>query len=346
MKVARITTGDLAQKLSCKVDGNPNLLLTGANTIEDSGNSEITFIANPKYRKHLQNCHAGAIIASASDAIPHGIVRIISEKPYLDFCRTLEIIYPDRSPQVAPGIHPTAVVSSNAILGLGVSIGPNAFIDEGACIGDGCAIYNGASIGRGVKIGKQCVIGVNVSLCFEVFLGDRVIVGDGTVIGFDGFGYAPENGHYRKIPQVGSVVIEDDVELGANCCIDRATVGATRIGRGSKIDNLVQIAHGVQIGENTVIAAQTGISGSTRIGSHVMMGGQVGLAGHLDIGDGMIIGAQAGVAKSFDIKGMISGYPARPQREELHKEAMIDKLSELFNRLKELEKKLKEAGKE
>ena len=167
-----------------------------------------------------------------------------------------------------------------------------------------------------------------------------MIIGDGTVLGFDGFGFIPDSSGWLKIRPVGTVVIGDDVEIGANCCVDRATVGATRIRRGTKLDNLIQIAHGVQIGEDTAIAAQTGISGSTRIGSRVLLGGQVGMIGHIDIGDDMIVGAQAGVTKSFDFKGMISGYPARPQMEAMRIDASVKKLPELLKRIKELEKKL------
>jgi len=171
-------------------------------------------------------------------------------------------------------------------------------------------------------------------------VGNRVVIGDGTVIGFDGFGYAPSEAGFEKIPQVGAIVIEDDVEIGANSCVDRATIGTTRIGKGTKLDNLIQIAHGVHIGENTVIAAQTGISGSASIGSGVMIGGQAGFAGHIEVGDRMMVGAQAGVTKDWDIKSLISGYPARPHGEAMRIDASSNQLPELLKRVKALEEEV------
>lgn len=205
-------------------------------------------------------------------------------------------------------------------------------------------ILTGAYIARDAQIGDNCVIGVNVSIRHEVRIGSRVLIGDGSVIGYDGFGYVPGKSGYQQIPPVGRVVIEDDVDIGANCCIDRATIGETLICRGTKLDNLIQIAHGVRIGEDTAIAAQAGISGSTTIGSNVLMGGQAGLVGHIHIGDGMIVGAQAGVTKSFDFKGMISGYPARPQSDAKRMEASLSKLPELVKKIRDLERRIDELG--
>ena len=343
MKAVPVAVGDLAAGLGCRLEGNAALLVAGAAPMEEATPDQITFLANPRYRKYLDQCRAGAIIISENEASPAGMVRLVSSQPYVDFCRTLEILYPACAPQPDDGIHPTAVIHPTASLGTGLRLGAGVVVAEKASLGRGTVIYPGAYVGHGVQVGEDCIIGVNAVIRHDVVLGNRVVIGDGTVIGFDGFGYAPTGrGDYRKIPQTGTVIIADDVEIGANCCLDRATVGATRIGRGSKLDNLIQVAHGVQIGEDTVIAAQTGISGSTRIGSRVMMGGQVGIAGHLEIGDGMILGAQAGVAKSFDIKGMVSGYPARPQREELRLEAAVHKLPELLKRVQQLEDRLKQ----
>lgn len=343
MNAVAIKVGEIATMLGCTLKGDASLLITEANTIEEATSDQLTFIANPRYRQYLSQCRAGAIISTESEELPATIVHLISEHPYEDFCRALEILYPDRTPKIEVGIHPTAVVSAEATIGKDVRIGSHATVSAGVTIGDGSIVCNGASIGQNVKVGENCIIGNNTVIRDDVIIGDRVVVGDGSVIGFDGFGYAPTKDGYRKIPQVGTVIIEDDVEIGACTCIDRATVGATRIGRGTKIDNLIQIAHGVQIGENTVIAAQTGISGSTKIGSNVLMGGQAGLTGHIEIGDGMIIGAQAGVTKSHDFKGMISGYPARPQGEELRIEATMSKLPEIYKRLRTLEKEVKKA---
>ncbi len=340
MRANTIIVSELAKRLGCRFEGRSDLILTGMATIRDAEADQLTFLSNPRYRKELSATRAGAIIVAADEKTPPGITRIISDKPYIDFQRALEILYRTEAPDRETGIDQRAAVHESAQIGENVRISPFVEIAAGAKIGDGCSIACGACIGRDVTIGGECVIGYGAVIRREVEIGDRVVIGDGTIIGFDGFGYAPDESGYHKIPQVGKVIIEDDVEIGANCCVDRATIGATLIGRGSKLDNLIQIAHGVQIGRNTVIAAQTGISGSTRIGSKVMMGGQVGIVGHVDIGDGMIIGAQAGVTKSCDIKGMISGYPARPHLEALKRDAGIGQIPGLMRRLKELEGEL------
>ena len=254
MKVESITSGELAKRLSCELDGNPDLLLDGVATIEDAQPNQLTFLANPRYRKHLPYCRAGAIIIAAEESTPDVMTRIISSKPYNDFKHALEIIYPVKDTDIAEGINPQAFIHPNAKIGNAVRIGAFAEVSDGAVIGDGCIISNNAYVGRDVVLGEGCRIGFGSVLRSEVRLGDRVVIGDGTIIGFDGFGYAPDVAGYEKIPQVGTVEIADDVEIGANCCIDRASIGATRIGRGSKLDNLIQVAHGVQIGENTVIA--------------------------------------------------------------------------------------------
>jgi len=342
VKAEPITSGDLAEQLSCKIDGNPALMLNGIATIEDAKPDQLTFLANPRYKKYLAKCQAGAIIITADIEVPRSITRIISKKPYSDYRVALEILYPHIEQDIVHGINPAAVVHPTARIGNGVRVGAFVEISAGVVIKDNCTLCNGVFVGSDVVMGSDCVIGYNTVLRREIKLGSRVVIGDGTIIGFDGFGYAPEQGEYYKVPQIGTVVIEDDVEIGSNCCIDRASVGVTRIGRGSKLDNLIQVAHGVKIGENTVIAAQTGISGSTTIGSRVMMGGQVGISGHIDIGDGMMIGAQAGVTKSVDIKGVISGYPARPHAVSLRRDAGISQIPKLMKRIKELEAKLED----
>ena len=270
------------------------------------------------------------------------MTRLISKKPYADFRQALELIYIVGKSPVPLGISPQAVLDKTAAIGNEVHIGHFVEISAHTVIGDGSIIANGSYIGNNVKIGRNCQIGFNVVVRAETEIGDRVVIGDGTMVGYDGFGYAPEEIGYSKIPQLGKVVIEDDVEIGANCCIDKATLGETRLCRGSKLDNLIQIAHNVKIGEHTVIAAQTGISGSTQIGSQVMMGGQVGIVGHLKIGDRIKIGAQAGVTKSTDEEGIISGYMARPHREALKREASINKIPAALERLKMLEQRLRE----
>ncbi|MDP8238715.1 MAG: UDP-3-O-(3-hydroxymyristoyl)glucosamine N-acyltransferase [Candidatus Hatepunaea meridiana] len=340
MKAISITTGELTKQLGCRLDGDADLLLKSVTTIEEADSNQLTFLANPRYRKFLPDCRAGAIIVDENEDVPVSLTRLISKKPYQDFRRAIEIFYAQSDQETIVEISPLSNIDKSVVLGENVQI--QAFVEIGfrTTIGSGCRISNGVCIGQDVILGDNCVIGHNVVIRSDIRIGNRVIIGDGTVLGFDGFGYAPDEGKYNKILQVGTVVIEDDVEIGANCCIDRATVGVTKIGRGSKLDNLIQVAHGVKIGENTVIAAQTGISGSTTIGSRVMVGGQVGFSGHIEIGDGMMIGAQAGVTKSVDIKGVVSGYPARPHGEALRRDANISRLPKLIQRIKELENKI------
>jgi UDP-3-O-[3-hydroxymyristoyl] glucosamine N-acyltransferase len=221
-----------------------------------------------------------------------------------------------------------------------VSIGPFCHVGAGAVIGDGTTLIAGVFVGERATLGAQCLIYSNVTIREECTLGDRVILQPGVVIGSDGFGYARHGGVHHKVPQVGRVVIEDDVEIGANSCVDRATTGETRIKRGTKIDNLVQVAHNVVIGENTVLAAQVGISGSTEVGTSVSMGGQAGVGGHLTIGDRVMVGGQAGVTKSVPADTMVSGYPAREHSAARKLYAHIALLPELFKRVKDLERRL------
>ncbi len=344
MRIHRITVSELADYLHCKLEGDGSLVIDGVETIEHAGSSQLTFLANPRYRKHLADCKAGAVIVAEDVPSPAGMIRLVSDNPYRDFRLSVEKLYEIPSLDVVDGIHPQSSVDYSAKIGEGIQTGPFVHIAANVTIGKRCMILTGAYIARDAQIGDNCVIGVNVSIRHEVRIGSRVLIGDGSVIGYDGFGYVPGKSGYQQIPPVGRVVIEDDVDIGANCCIDRATIGETLICRGTKLDNLIQIAHGVRIGEDTAIAAQAGISGSTTIGSNVLMGGQAGLVGHIHIGDGMIVGAQAGVTKSFDFKGMISGYPARPQSDAKRMEASLSKLPELVKKIRDLERRIDELG--
>ncbi len=344
MKTIPIRAGELANKLNCKFEGDENVLIEKANTIERAGSGDLTFLANERYRKYLHDCKAGAIIALSGEKLGNDTVKIVSDNPYRDFRRAIEILYGSESAQVKEGVHKSASISENAVIGSNPRIGANVIVSEKAVLGTNCILYPGAYIGEGVVIGDDCIIGINASIRHGVIIKNRVIIGDGTVVGYDGFGYVPDANGYTRIRPVGGVEIEDDVHIGANCCIDRATVGLTRIGKGAKLDNLIQIAHGVEIGENTVIAAQAGVSGSCRIGSWVMIGGQVGFVGHIEIGDQMQIGAQAGVAKDYNLRSLITGTPARPVKELRRAEAAMSQLPELLKRVKRLEKKIEEPG--
>jgi UDP-3-O-[3-hydroxymyristoyl] glucosamine N-acyltransferase len=313
--------------------------------IEEAKTGDITFVANPKYVRFLSETKASAVIIPMDIAEPIDKPVIRSQNPYLAFMKVVSIFYPPK-PLIETGIHPTAVVGEGTELGNELSIGAYVVIGRHCRIGDRTVIMPGAVLGDAVTVGTDSVVHANVCIREGVVIGNRVILHNGTVVGADGFGFAPEKGKYHKVPQVGTVVIEDDVEIGANTTIDRATLGETRIRQGAKLDNLIQIAHNCTIGENTVIAAQAGLSGSTHVGNGVRIGGQVGVAGHLDIGDFATLGAQAGVSRSVPSGTMVSGYPARPHREELRIEAVLHRLPELLKDIKALKERIEKMEQE
>lgn len=340
-----LTARELAERLGCTLEGDGSRVIRDVSTIEDAGPEHVTFLSNTRYRKSLAQSRAGAIVVAATEPTPPEMVRLVSRQPYQDYRRAQELFHPPAEPEVAKGIHPQAVVDPSAKLGADVRVGPFVQVQAGAVIGDRSILSKGAYVGRDVVLGEDCVLFVNAVVNHGCRLGNRVVIGDNTVIGFDGFGYAPDQqGVYHKIPQVGVVEIADDVEIGANTCVDRAAMGATRIGRGTKIDNLVQVAHGVQIGEHTVLAGLSAIAGSARVGSHVMIGGQAAVAGHISVGDRVVVGGQAGVTKSFDTPGILSGSPARPLTEVRRMEASLTRLPELLKRVKALEKQVVALG--
>ncbi len=326
--------------------------ITRVSKIEDAAPGSLTFLANPKYEKHLASTKASAILVSKNfdfkkfeDSVSIAIIRV--DDPYLCFLQVLKKLTPAIDP-FSKGIHSTAVISSDATIGKNVSIGPNVVIGEKAIIGDNTKIGAGSVIGNLTIIGKDCLLYPNIVVYHQCKLGDRVILHSGAVVGSDGFGFAPKSdGTYDKIPQLGIVVIEDDVEIGANTTIDRATIGETKICKGAKLDNLIQIAHNVVVGENTVIAAQTGISGSTKIGKNCMIGGQVGISGHIEIADRTIIMAQSGIPNNIKEPGKTYfGYPAdearKTQRAYIALKMLPDAIRDitaLKNKIEELEKK-------
>ncbi|HKT80332.1 MAG TPA: UDP-3-O-(3-hydroxymyristoyl)glucosamine N-acyltransferase, partial [Vicinamibacterales bacterium] len=284
---------------------------------------------------------ASAVIVSASVTVKADVPILRSEQPYLAFAQALRLLAPASIPP--PGVDPTSVVAADVSLGAGVSIGALAVIGAGASIGARTVIYPNAVIGPGAAVGDDCVIHAHVSIRERVRIGNRVVVQDGAVIGSDGFGFVKQSdGTHFKIPQHADVVLEDDVEVGANTTIDRPAVGETRIGAGTKIDNLVQVAHGVTVGKRVLFAAQVGISGSTIVEDDVTLAGQVGVAGHLRIGKGVIATAQTGVPNSVDAGSFISGYPAIPNREWLKASAVFRKLPFLKKRVVELEARIRE----
>jgi UDP-3-O-[3-hydroxymyristoyl] glucosamine N-acyltransferase len=332
---------EISEILHGHLEGDPEILITGLAKIEEANPGEMTFLANPKYEKFLSTTRASVIIVSESQLV-EGKTVIRAEDPYLAFAKALDIFLKPEIP-IPEGVHPTAQIGKNTTVDLSSRIGALVAIGEECKLGKNVVIYPGVSISDHVNIGDDSIIRSGVSIRHNVQIGNRVTIQDNSVIGSDGFGFAPKaDGAYEKIPQTGGVIIEDDVEIGANVTIDRATLGVTRIEQGVKLDNLIQIAHNVTIGANTVIAAQTGISGSTKIGRGCMIAGQVGMVGHITLGDGTKVGAQSGVSRSFPENSMISGRYARPLRDQLYIEAALAKLPALLRRITSLEKEIAE----
>lgn len=335
------TLAQLAKIVGGTYHGSAELPLINVAKIEDAKEGEITFIANAKYQKYLDVTNASAVIVSEKMDVQRTDLGVIKmHDPYLGFVRALQFFNPQQE-LMPKGIHEKSVVAESASLGDDVRIGACTVIGERVQIGDRTMICGGAFVGDDVVIGSDCIIYPNVSILSRCIVENNVIIHSGTTIGGDGFGFAPKDGKYEKIPQLGNVVIEDDVEIGSNSSIDRATIGSTYIRRGVKIDNLVQVAHNVEIGENTVIVAQTGISGSAIVGKHVVLAGQVGLVGHIHIADGITVTAQAGVSKSLTESGkMFRGSPAKEFHEELRIEAAIRQLPDLIKTVRALQEKI------
>jgi len=331
----KIRLAEIAGMVGGTVEGDETIEITGLAKIEEAGPGFLTFIANPKYEKFIQQTKASAVIVS-KDFPAAGRTLLRCEDPYFAFMQLVSHFY-GVAPSLIPGIHPTAVIGKGVKLGDGVAIAAHAVIGANCSIGAGAKIYPGVVLADEVTVGSDSILYANVCVREGCRIGDRVIIHMGAVVGSDGFGFAFHDGRFHKIPQIGIVIIEDDVEIGANTTIDRATLGATVIRRGAKLDNLVQVAHNVEIGEHTVMAAQCGISGSTKVGKYVRMGGQVGLAGHMAVGDGATIGAQSGLDKDVPAGEFYFGYPARPARMVMREMAALSRLPELLKRVRKLE---------
>lgn len=333
---------DISNYLNGELEGNPDLEITGVAKIETAVDNEISFISNPLYGKFYNTTKAGALILSKDFKIANQrkeISTIKVQDPYLAFVKIVEL-FTSKDSNEESGISEFCSVGKNAELGENIFLGDFVKIGDNCKIGNNVKIFSNCSIGQNVHIGENTVIRDNISIYNGCKIGSNVIIHSGTVIGSDGFGFVlQKDGAYKKIPQTGIVVIEDDVEIGSNCCIDRATLGETLICRGVKIDNQVQVAHNVKIGEDTVIVAQAGIAGSTTIGKRCMIGGQAGIVGHITICDDVIIGAAVGVSKSITKPGIYAGYRAKPIKEELKQEAYIKNLEVLKERISKLEKK-------
>lgn len=331
------TLSELAQRLGVAFEGDPSLALSGVATLDEAGEGDLSFLANPKYKEALGRTRAGAVILSPAEK-REGRAQLITPQPYLIFARAVQLFHPPEHP--GGGVHPGAFVSPGAALGAGTTVMAGATVEEGAAVGENCVLYPGAYVGRGAQVGRDCVLYPNVTVREGCVLGDRVILQPGCVIGSDGFGYAPGPSGHEKIPQVGIVRLGDDVEVGACAAIDRAALGETRVGRGTKIDNLVQVGHNVTIGEHCFIISQVGISGSVKIGNRVILAGQVGVAGHLKIGDGAIIGAQSGIPSDVAPGAVLSGSPVTDHRDWIKSQLTLKKLPQMRHDLMAMQKRL------
>ena len=328
---------ELAERLGCELRGDGDAEVGGVAGIEEAGPGDLTFLANPRYAARLASSRAGAVILAPGHPAP--VPSLVTEDPYLAFARAVALLRPPARP--APGVHPSAQVDPTAALGEGVHVGALVVVGPGARVGARSVLHPHVVLYERAEVGEDCLLHSGAQLREGCRLGNRVVVQNGAVIGGDGFGFARDReGRYHKFPQVGIVVVGDDVEIGALTAIDRAALGETRIGRGTKLDNLVQVGHSVTIGEDTVLAGQVGIAGSTQVGSRVTLAGQVGVAGHLTIGDGVITTAQTGIPGSVEKGSVVSGYPAIENRAWLKSCAVFARLPELQKRLRELERRV------
>ncbi|MFN0006371.1 MAG: UDP-3-O-(3-hydroxymyristoyl)glucosamine N-acyltransferase [Planctomycetota bacterium] len=339
------TLAELAALCGAELSGDPSRVVDGPASLSEAGARDVSFFAHPRYRGEFLATRAAAVLVPRGFSSPREDLSLLfCADPSASFTRVVGA-FSAPEPLPRPGIHPTAVVDREARIAAGASIGPHCTVGPEARIGEGAILHASVSIGRGARIGARSVIHSGVVCYPEVRIGDGCILHAGAVIGSDGYGFEPSSdpaAPWRKIPQCGTVVVEDDVEIGANVTVDRGRFGATRIGRGSKIDNLVHIAHNVVIGDGALIIAQVGIAGSTRIGARAILAGQAGINGHLEIGAGARIAGQAGVFGDVPAGADYLGWPARPRAEALRQYALVQRLPEMHGRLKALEKRLAE----
>lgn len=333
--------GDLAARVGATVVGNPDREITGVRTLKEAGPGDLAVYHNRRYLGEAKISRAGALLVGEPDHFP-GRDLLVCAEPYLALVEILELFFPVCRPQ--PGIHRTAVVAPSVSLGADVTVGPHAVLEEDVVIGDRVIVGPGCVLGAGVQLGDDTTLHANVVIERSCRVGAQCVLHAGVVVGSDGYGFATAEGVHRKIPQVGIVVIEDDVELGANVCVDRGSLGETRIGRGTKVDNLVQVGHNVQVGEHCLLVAQVGISGSTELGRHVVMAGQSGAVGHVHLGDGTVVTAKTGVTEDTAPGEMVSGFPSRPHRDWLRALSNLYKLEGLRRRLAELERRMLAPG--
>ncbi len=327
----------IAEIIGGKIVGNEKIKIKNIAPIDKAKEGDITFLTNKKYAKFLYSTKASAVILE-EEIDQLNLTQLIVDNPYLCFAKLLTFF--TKKDIKYMGISKKANVSKSAKIPKEITIMPGVYIGENVEIGEKTIIYPNVFIGDNCKIGKNCIIYANASIYYNTVIGDNVIIHSGAVIGSDGFGFAKDGEKYFKIPQIGNVIIEDDVEIGANCTIDRGALDSTIIGKGTKIDNLVQIAHNVNIGENCAIVAQVGISGSVKIGNNVVLAGQVGVAGHISIGDNVMVGAQSGIGKSLKDGSIVSGSPAVDHKKWQKWAVSYYRVPELIKKIKELEKEV------
>lgn len=340
----QISAQEIAKLINGTLEGDASVTISKAGKIENAGPGDITFLANPKYQNFIYETKASLVIVSKDLVLekPVGCTIVRHPMPYYGFCVVLDTYF---NPHIKrSGIHPTAIIAGTARIGKDVYIGAHVVVEEGAEIGDESQIYPNGYIGRNAKVGRNTLFYPGVNLYSECIVGNNCIIHAGTAIGSDGFGFAQTpDGTYAKIPQIGNVIVEDNVETGANCCLDRATMGSTIVRKGVKLDNMVQIAHNAEVGENTVIAGLSGVAGSTKVGKGCVIGAQVGIVGHITIADGTQLGGQTGVAKAItEPNQQFIGSPAMPLKEAFKSQVLLRNLPALEMRVRELEQLVKE----
>ncbi|MGI4838613.1 MAG: UDP-3-O-(3-hydroxymyristoyl)glucosamine N-acyltransferase [Janthinobacterium lividum] len=336
---ANVTLGELAEILGATLRGTADRKITGLATLQEAGPAQLSFLANPQYRKYLADTQAGAVLLKAADAEAYAGDALLVPDPYLAYARISHLF--DPKPKAVPGVHPTAVVSDDAIVDATASVGPGAVIESGAIIGAGVTIGAQCFIGARSVIGAGGWLAPRVTLYHDVRIGQRVVIQSGAVLGGEGFGFANEKGVWQKIAQIGGVIVGDDCEIGVNTAIDRGALGPTVLGNGVKLDNQIMIAHNVQIGDHTAMAACVGISGSAKIGKHCMLAGGVGLVGHIEICDNVFVTGMTMVTRSITEPGSYSsGTAMQPAAEWRKSAARIRQLDDMYRRLQQVEKQV------
>lgn len=335
---------ELAEKLDCRLEGNPEIEIAGVAGIDHAATGQLTFLANRRYSPLLKRTEASAVLIEEGvtlerDTDLEPLAALRTQNPYLAFARAIDLFY--QAPVYKPGVHPTAVIAASARIGSGAHVGPYCFVDENVEMGANAVLHSFVTVYQGARIGANFFAHAHAVVREGCRIGDRVILQNGAVIGGDGLGFAKRtDGTWQKMVQSGPAVLEDDVEVQANACIDRATVGETRIGRGTKIDDLVLVGHASRVGANTMLCGQVGLAGSTKVGDSCILAGQVGTAGHLTVGESTIITAQSGVPNDVPAHAMYSGYPAVENRQWLKMMGALNRLPDLQTRVARLEEEL------